>query len=823
MKKLDKKDIRNIGFICLIPLLYFLWAIIRGDVYGSLTDFMNQHIRIPEYLRMLTLNTHNILPSLALHLGGGQNIFYLVYHGFLNPILMLSFLVPWMDMKNFVVISNVVIVILDIILMYRFIYHKYDSRVAVITTLLFTLASPIVYHTHRHYMFTNYMPFVILAMIYTDRYFESGRRLGLVISLVMIIFISYLYSVGALVAVTIYAIHRYMRERKINIRDFIRDGANFALNIILAIGLSSVILLPTMYVVLHGGRSGKENLDMISLLIPSLSGLYSSYSLGLGSFMVWSLLRGIKSKKKEMKFLGIILSIILVVPGVNFLLNGGMYIDAKSLIPFLPLYVLLMADVIDEFRVTKGDVVILGILGLILWLCNWDYDYGYIFVIDMVILIGSLVLYLKKKKMSLVLTPVILISGVTFAIVNNNDKLMARSNYEIIERDNEIAGLIKDNGFYRTANLLHRDMNVNNVLNINDYGASIYTSLANNNYTMLVREVFRNEIVTRDYHTITDSDSILFNVYMGNRYLIGDRKFLGYDLVRDNGDSKLYVNDRVFAMGYATPKVMSRREFDSLEYPYTVDAILNYVIVDNDVGDVYESKISKYNGMIEMPDWDRYRVNDGYVMDIDNREELEIRLDEGVRNKMVILTFDMKKAVSCEDSTRAVSRIMVNGTENVLSCATWKYYNGNDTFHYVIAGDDNNNILKVTLDKGHYEIDNMQIYVMDSEDVFDIKHDDVLIDGFDGSNITGTVNVQSDGYLMFSIPYDEGFKIFIDDEEEKVEMVDTAMIGTKIKAGYHKIRVNYEVPYLKQGLLLSGISGIILIGVIRHGRKNKKC
>ena len=39
---------------------------------------------------------------------------------------------------------------------------------------------------------------------------------------------------------------------------------------------------------------------------------------------------------------------------------------------------------------------------------------------------------------------------------------------------------------------------------------------------------------------------------------------------------------------------MSQREFNTLEYPYTIDALLNYIIVDKSLDNVYKSNINEY-------------------------------------------------------------------------------------------------------------------------------------------------------------------------------------------------------------------------------------
>jgi len=66
-------------------------------IFGSTIDFKMQHYIIPEYFRTLFYETGDLFPDFALNLSGGINIFYLSYYGFLSPIILLSYLFPFVS------------------------------------------------------------------------------------------------------------------------------------------------------------------------------------------------------------------------------------------------------------------------------------------------------------------------------------------------------------------------------------------------------------------------------------------------------------------------------------------------------------------------------------------------------------------------------------------------------------------------------------------------------------------------------------------------------------------------------------------------------
>ncbi|MFQ7529038.1 MAG: hypothetical protein ACLRMN_16770 [Mediterraneibacter gnavus] len=89
----------------------------------------------------------------------------------------------------------------------------------------------------------------------------------------------------------------------------------------------------------------------LSLLVPSIklsAVLYHPYGIGLTTLAVTALLAGITWKRKGERILAWGLIFILTIPLFSYLLNGGLYIRDKVLIPFLPLFCYLIAYYIQK-------------------------------------------------------------------------------------------------------------------------------------------------------------------------------------------------------------------------------------------------------------------------------------------------------------------------------------------------------------------------------------------------------------------------------------------------------------------------------------------
>ncbi len=132
---------------------------------------------------------------------------------------------------------------------------------------------------------------------------------------------------------------------------------------------------------------------------------------------------------------------------------------------------------------------------------------------------------------------------------------------------------------------------------------------------------------------------------------------------------------------------------------------------------------------------------------------------------------------------------------------------------------------EINLKKGTYNITDIKTYILDYNNLSTIKDNktEMTIENIDNDIITGTINIQEDGYLVTSIPYDEGFKISIDGIDSPITKVNTAFLGTKLEKGYHKIIITYHSPWLLTGKIISLISILIFfIIVINKNHQNKK-
>lgn len=91
---------------------------------------------------------------------------------------------------------------------------------------------------------------------------------------------------------------------------------------------------------------------------------------------------------------------------------------------------------------------------------------------------------------------------------------------------------------------------------------------------------------------------------------------------------------------------------------------------------------------------------------------------------------------------------------------------------------------------------------------------------YDDGYIAGTVSLQEDMTLFTSIPYDEGWTVYVDGKKTDADKIGNAFIGVKLSAGEHEIEMKYFPPGLKSGLLISVLSWILFF-VILNKKKSE--
>lgn len=828
--------------------LFFCWFFCgRYGVFGSKVDWISQHSVLPDYFRQQFYNTGQLFPEFAANIGGGQNIYNFAYYGLYSPVVLISYFLPFVKMSDYMMAAGVISLLAAVLLFYKWLLRRgITSRLSFLTALLFLLSGPMIYHSYNQIMFVNYMPFLCLAFLGVDRYFEKQKAGLYTISVFLMILTSFYFSIGGMFALVLYVIYRYTEGKEklgenIKILGFVSDGFRFLLPMLTAVLMSAVLLVPTA-MALAGGREGGHKTALSALLIPEIPifrVVYTPYGIGLTTLAITVLITGLTYRKLYEKFLHIACIVILAVPLFAYLLNGGLYIRDKVMIPFLPFLCYLIATYLEkqkrrEISFWAGALPFLLTIVLV-YMGREQGKYseylGWVLVDALVMLVCYLIFYWKKFDWVLIVVPIGFLALYGVVLHKSADKMIEPAFYEEVTNKQirtEIEELTeKENGFYRmeqSGTTSENAANLNRIWNMQQYVSSIYSSSYNAAYqkfrteTFLVEQPFRNVLM----QSVTENP--IYQKLMGVKYILSKQEITGYQQEKKVGDVTVYKNEEVLPIAYVTNQMISEKAYEDLAFPYSQLAFLRFAVgksVNDTVNpkEVLNSQAKETGAEIPMEDAQAIeKVEDGYHIKSKEIQNVKLKIsEEAQKEEILFVQFELKNYKRSKDVS-----VWLAGVKNKLSAGSHIYYNGNTTFTYAVNLKAGQTEVNLGLGAGNYEIRNLRCYIGNTdESLKTLCQSEFRMDKAQtkGNRIVGSVDGVKDGYLITSIPYDEHFEVKIDGKDVKYEKVNTAFLGVKMPDGTHEVEIVYHAPGLKMGKVLSVTGLLLLAGMMLWNKK----
>lgn len=834
---------RYIPYLLLTGLTLFFCRMFVGryGIFGAKVDWLSQHSVLPDYFRQQFYATGKLFPEFAANLGGGQNIYHFAYYGLYSPLILPSYLLPFVKMSDYIMAVSITGLTASVLLFYYWLKsRKTDTGTAFILSLMFLLAGPMIGQYSGQIMFVDYMPFLCLALIGVDRYFEQEKGALFTVSVFLMIMTSFYFSIGGMLSLVLYGLHRYFEQRegnRVTVRSFLRDGLCFVRSMILAVLMSGFFLVPTA-LALTGGRSKEQNTSFASFFIPQITVerfAYSIYGIGLTTLVITVLLTGLLYRKVYEKVLTYGCVIVLVIPVFAYLLNGGLYIRDKVFIPFLPLLCYLISIYLEKCR--KRELSFIA--GIVPYIITTIFVYiarnqfvskgigksiWKVLLAESILFLICYVLYCAMKRYHKETKEILMLalpSVICLAVTMNTfyqmkpDRYVSRKLYRDVTGEQNrqaVKEALKDDGYYRTEQMGSDDENaadLNRIWDVDQNITSIYSSAYNPDYQTFRQKTFGLEEPFRNGMMQSVSKNPVFQRMMGVRYIVSDSDVPGYTLVKKCGTTGIYQNKDAAPVMYATDRVMTEEEYKKLAFPYNQTAFLEYAVVGEHTESSDQNIMTAYAPVsLKM---DNNRTTGG-------AEQKTIQ-QEG-QKQILFFRFRVDNAHPNKDVA-----VWINGIRNKLSAKDHVYYNENKTFTYAVPLKDGEDNISVTFGKGKYRLRHVQAYLGSLPERSELLYQsEIQVDKkqTEDNVIQGTIRVKKDGWFITSIPYDKHFKIYIDGKETKIQKVNTAFLGCKIESGNHEVKIIYHAPGTTTGKVLSliGIAGFLLV-LVREKRKQK--
>lgn len=851
---------RYIPYLLLTGLTLFFCRMFVGryGIFGAKVDWLSQHSVLPDYFRQQFYATGKLFPEFAANLGGGQNIYHFAYYGLYSPLILPSYLLPFVKMSDYIMEVSITGLTASVLLFYYWLKsRKTDTGTAFILSLMFLLAGPMIGQYSGQIMFVDYMPFLCLALIGVDQYFEQEKSGLFTISVFLMIMTSFYFSIGGMLALVLYGLHRYFEQReecRVTVSTFLIDGLCFVRPMLLAVLLGSFFLVPTA-LALTGGRSKGQNISLASFFIPQITVerfAYSIYGIGLTTLVITVLLTGLLYRKVYEKVLTYGCVIVLAIPVFAYLLNGGLYIRDKVFIPFLPLLCYLISIYLEKCR--KRELSFIA--GIVPYIITTIFVYiarnqfvskgigesiwkallaeSILFLICYVLYCAMKRYYKETKEILMLALPSVICLAVTMNTFYQMkpDRYVSRKLYrDVVGEQNRQAvkeALKDDDGYYRTEQMGSDDENaadLNRIWDVNQNITSIYSSAYNPDYQTFRQKTFRLEEPFRNGMMQSVSKNPVFQRMMGVRYIVSDSDVPGYTLVKKCGTTGIYQNKDAAPVMYATDRVMTEEEYKKLAFPYNQTAFLEYAVVGEHTESSDQNIMTAYKpvSMKKADAQDGWRIHAKKMKKTTfsiQQVQQKTAQEKKQENRILFLKFRVDNAHPNKDVA-----VWINGIRNKLSAKDHVYYNENKIFTYAVPLKDGEDNISVTFGKGKYRLSQVQAYLGSLPERSEtLYQSEVQVDKKQTKDnvIQGMIQVKNNGWFITSIPYDTHFKMYIDGKETKIQKVNMAFLGCKIRRGKHEVKIIYHAPGTTTGKVLSliGIAGFLLV-LVQEKRKQK--
>ncbi len=809
----------------------------QNSIFGSTTDWLSQHSVIPEYFRQQFYETGDLMPQFSFHLGSGQNAYNFIYHGYLSPITLISYLLPSVSMEAYLVGSTVVVMIAALILFYFWLIKKDISPTAAFfSTLLFLFSSAFMFHAHKQVMFMQYMPFLILALMGADSFIRKKKHAMLCVGVFLMLITNYYFSVAGILAVTVYAVYLYLdTNEKLSAKHFFSTAGSYAVTIVGAGLMSLFSLFPALLAILDGReKDAADAIALSELVTPKLNisaAMYYQYGMGLTCICFVALMAFLLSKKRSRVFLAVTLIVLTCIPLFTYALNIFLYDNTKVYIPFIPVMCFMSASLFEDIRLKRVKLphVILVSLAVaavivLVYIFNGTESISYVafFVFDMLVTAALLLFCKNGKNMEYLLCFSVVLSCAVSLTVSKTDTLipieLAEEMYNAENKAFIEECLSDEENFYRSNNLLRTRWSCNYIYSPDFYQTGIYSSVYNKGYNHLTHGgINLSNSTVNDISTVNTND-MLFSKLMGIKYIFAPEDVgvpYGYEKSAVSENLNMYVNRDVYSALFASDRLMSMREFNSLSAAERKFALLGYIVVDDDIPDTYTPTLTELDLKFKL-----------------HGEEASLPLDIA-RNKGFSISASTKKLpydgyiveVAIEDLAKVTSKISVNGIENSISSVASAFPKSGKTFSYVVTSPDEINKLKISFNRGGYTVTDIKCYGF-SYDIVDALEENIVMSEntkvIGDNTLSGSISVEKDSYINITVPYDGGFKLYVDGVETEYEKTDYAFIGAPVSAGEHEIVLEYHTPGLSAGYIMCAVGLVIFAALLVYDRKKCK-
>ena len=671
---------------------------------------------------------------------------------------------------------------------------------------------------HWNIMWLDGMIFLPLIILGLEKIIKENKSLLYIITLSISIFSNYYIGYMICIFTFIYFQFYYLLNYKFNIKDFLIKFKNYILYSIISIGIISIVVIP-IYFSLSSISATKDTFPSIfetefniinfilnnfslskptALISENIPLPNTSSSLLIFILIPLFFINKNINKKEKILYALLLLTLFLCMHNtfINFIWHGFHF---PNDLPYRQSFIYIFITIIIAYKslinikyintkkllITLTVFILLIILSKIIKFDNLQNKVLIINTILLIIYFTILIINIKNKKYTqFALITIVAIETCISCVYNikpdHNGKDLDNSikNYQYIKNI-----LPQENEFYRIEKIKHDTYN-DPALN-NYYGISVFSSMTYEDISKIQRKLGNgsNNINSYYYNLQTPIYNSMFNI----KYIVGKFNY-NKSFYKENKNEGIKEYKYPLSIAYKVNNSIKNWDTSS-NNPFTVQE--NFI--KESTG--FDNMFNKLN--INFKDIVPEITNNGYFI---NSRICSINL-ENDRNGDVYLYIDSNN----------LSSILVNGESYFI--ATNEPYIIN--LGYFSKYDDINVTMYFSYGDTSYNEFNIYAYSFNENNfkkAYNSLNDEILnISSFKENHIKGYINLKESGVIFTSIPYDNSWKIKVDNKYIDFYKIGESYIGFNLNEGYHNIEFIYKTKGLKTGAIISTISLISTI------------
>ncbi len=654
-----------------------------------------------------------------------------------------------------------------------------------------------------------------------------------------------------------------------------------ALNGIIGILLSGIILLPALPVYFDTGRIGRSvfNGEGLRQYISYTAFFIKYYQRFLGAFTVipghiqyWSclgfsvlaiptvLMLFLRLGKEEriLRLSFILLTVMLCLPIVGYVMSGFTTFSNRWCFAYALCVAMIITIEAPQFVSEKSWRINMACIGSLVYavvcvLVVKETGYRSLYGL-LLMLIGLMAIRISKNHQRAVAFFCIATTVVSCCLSSVILYSPAHRNYvsEFVDTgkaysllDNAQYGAFADSGVEDSADGLYRVACEN--ISRNAMSSSFYYDISGLSFNPLVNKYYLQwlnelEVADKGQNNLHYGPDGRFGILSlaGAKYYVDDcsKAFAlpyGFNLAthsqQGNYENNILENEYALPIGYTYDRYLSISDYESLNAIQKQEIQLRAAALANAPASKEIEHCSLECAAKQIPvsmECDGVVIDHGTAVVEKQNATIELTF-EGMPNCETYLRINGMDLTSGNSSRKWTIRAYSDEirAEALFMSDGDQYSNGlkSQVLNLGYSEDARSNCKIVFPSKGTFLLDDLEIWcvpVTEYAEHIDTLREDVLENvETNWRGLKGTISVSSDKILCLSIPYDEGWTAYVDGKNTDLMQANTAWMAIELSAGEHEIELRYWTPGLTAGICLTVLGIIALVWYLLRRKKEK--